>query len=114
MGRVAFLCATFLLAPTLALAFCSEPHGDVTLPDAPGSFHKPTTPYCLSGYKFSGKHACSDWEITSYQNEVESYLTKLRTYANEAVDAANEAITFAEDAKAYAKCKSQNVLAELN
>ncbi|WP_333631824.1 hypothetical protein [Agrobacterium cavarae] len=114
MRRVVLLCAMFFSAPTLALAFCSQPYGDVTLPDAPGSFHKPSAPYCLSGYKFSGKHTCSDWEISSYKSELEDYLDKLRTFANEAVNAANEAITFANDAKAYAKCESQDVLSEFN
>lgn len=114
MRRIAFLCAIFLSAPTLALAFCSQPYGDVTLPDAPGSFHKPSAPYCLSGYKFSRKHTCSDWEIRSYQSEIEDYLNKLQTYANDAVDAANKAISFANDAKSYAKCESEDVLADLN
>ncbi len=114
MQRVAFLCAIFLSAPTLALAFCSEPYARVTLPDAPGSIHRPSEPYCLSGYKFSKKHSCSDWEIRGYESEIEDYLNKLQAYANDAVDAANKAISFANDAKSYAKCESEDVLADLN
>ncbi len=86
---------------------------DVTLPDAPGSYHRPSAPFCLSGYKFSRTHTCSDWEISRYQSEIEEYVSKLRTFANEAVEAANEAIRFAEDAKAHAKCEAEDVIGEL-
>ncbi|NTD89529.1 YggN family protein [Agrobacterium tumefaciens] len=112
VGRlIAFLTLTAL--PSSALAFCSSPSGAVTLPDAPGSYHRPSAPFCLSGYKFSRTHTCSDWEISQYQNEIEEYISKLRTFANEAVEAANEAVSFAEDAKAYAKCEAEDVIGEL-
>lgn len=113
MQRLAFLFVVIIAAPNSALAYCSEPYASVTLPSSPGSYKKPSVPYCLSGYKYSRTHTCEDWEITSYQEDVEEYLEELQDYANEAVAAANRAITFANNAKEYAKCESDDVLDEL-
>ncbi len=97
----------------MALAFCSEPFTRVVLPDAPGSLDRPNTPFCLSGYKISGRHTCSDWEISSYKRDVEDYLEKLQEFANEAVAAANQTIRFANEAQDYAKCEADDVLDEV-
>lgn len=107
---IATLCAAM---PSLAHAYCSAPSAYITFPSAPGSYDRPSVPYCLNGYKFSGTHTCDEWELSRYQNEVEEYLEKLQKFANEAVDAANEAITFAKDAKSYGKCESEDVQSEI-
>jgi len=113
MRRIFIGAAMCALTPGLTYGYCSSPSDSISFPSAPGSYDRPSMPFCLRGFKFSHTHTCSEWEISRYQNDVEEYLDKLRQFANDAVDAANEAISFAEEAKSYAKCESDDVLDEI-
>ncbi|QHG72056.1 hypothetical protein DQW09_09710 [Ensifer adhaerens] len=99
----------FLATASGVFAYCSEPSTTISLPDAPGSFSKPDVPHCLSDFRYSGGHTCSDWEISSYQDEVDSYIRKLNNYVSEAADAAKEAADFASEAEQYARCEAEEV-----
>lgn len=88
------LCLIFL--PLEAFAWCSEP----SAPSAPSSFDEPDVPYCLTDYKYSGKHTCDSWEVDSYINDYDDYIRKLNTYVS-------EAFSFADDAQSFAKCKAE-------
>jgi hypothetical protein len=82
-------------------------------PDAPSTFSKPSAPYCLSGYRYSGKHTCDNWEIQSYIDEINEYIRKLNEYAEEARDFAQNAINFADEANEYAGCEANEAKEEL-
>jgi hypothetical protein len=64
-------------------AFCSKPSMYNLAPSAP-SISRPSPPYCLSGYKYSGTHTCDEWETQSYINEINNYISELSDYAQEA------------------------------
>lgn len=95
-----------------AEAYCSEPSMYETTPSAPSSYSKPSAPYCLSGYSYTRKHTCNQWEIDSYIDEVNDYIRKLNDYADEARSFANSAIAFANEAADYAKCEADDVKSE--
>jgi hypothetical protein len=78
------------------------------MPDAPGSYEKPDPPYCLSGYKYSGKHTCDSYEIDRYVDEINDYVRKLNDYVSEAGDYARAARNFAEEASTYARCEAED------
>lgn len=87
-----------------AFAFCIEP----SVPDmASLSMMKPSVLICLSNYKFSGGHECSQWELDSYINDVNAYIQRLNQYVR-------DSINFANEAQAYAKCLSDEVKNELS
>lgn len=109
---VSLIILSYLLAPNIANAYCSEPSMYGGAPSAPGSFSKPSPPYCLSGYGYTRSHTCSDWEIDSYIDGVNDYIRKLNNFANEARDFANSAINFANDAADYANCEAKDVKSE--
>jgi hypothetical protein len=92
-----------------ASAFCYQPSFSESPPDAPWSSSKPSVPYCLSSYSYTGKHTCDDWEVDSYFEEVNRYLRQLRDYADEAEQFANEAISYANEAIEYANCEGKDV-----
>lgn len=96
-------------APGPALAFCSEPSFYESAPDAPGSYEKPRVPYCLSGYSYSGRHTCDEWEIDAYFDDVNDYIDELNDYLREANRFAEEAARFAADAYEYARCEAEDV-----
>ena len=110
MMKRLFLSLSFLWGTAVtADAFCSEPYDPPTVPDAPGSYVRPSVPYCLSGYKWSGKHECDSWELDRYKREVEEYIDKLNSYVNDANDLAIEAQRFAQEAYNYARCEAEEV-----
>ena len=82
-------------------------------PDAPASYTKPDAPYCMSGYSYSRKHTCDEWEIRSYLAEIDDYVSKLKEYATEAAGFADKAATFANDAVGYANCEKDDVMSEI-
>ena len=87
-------------------AFCSEPSSPFdSLPSPPSSLSKPTEPFCLSGYRFSGKHTCSNWELESYFSDVENYISDLKAFAAAANSYASEVIDYANEAVNYANCE---------
>lgn len=72
---------------------------------------EPSAPYCLSGYKFSGRHSCSKYELERYTDEVKRYMQTMKEYAEEARRLANK---YATEAAEYAVCQSNRVVNEYN
>ena len=107
MKKILVAASTIFLASmsSQALSYCSEPSMYASAPDAPSSYSKPSKPYCMSSYQFTGKHDCSEWELSQYLSEVEDYIEKLRGYAEAAQNFAEEAISFSSDAIDYANCE---------
>ncbi|RVH29549.1 hypothetical protein CN211_24045 [Sinorhizobium meliloti] len=58
-------------------------------------------PTAMSDFRYSGEHTCSDWEISSCQDEIDSYIRKLNNFVSEAADAAKGAADFAREAEQY-------------
>ena len=106
------LSLSVVLPMSSAEAYCIEPSVYATAPLAPYSYSKPSAPYCLSGYSYTRKHTCNQWEIDSYIDEVNDYIRKLNDYADEARSFANSAIAFANEAADYAKCEADDVKSE--
>lgn len=90
------------IATNNALA-CSEPSFYASEPNVPGSFSKPSVPYCFHD------RSCDEWQVRTYVSDVEDYIRKLKQYADDAIDFSNEARSFAEDAISYAKCEADEV-----
>lgn len=89
-----------------ANAFCLAPSAPFdSLPLPPSSLSKPSEPFCLSGYRFAGKHTCSNWELESYFSDVEQYISDLKTFAAEANAYAAEVIDYANESVNYANCE---------
>lgn len=116
MHRYFFLGIAILLAkfPGFAYSFCNEPSMFSFAPDSPGTYGRPSPPHCLSGYQYSGKHTCSEWEINSYVNEVNDYIGDLQQYAEEAETFAEDAAQFASEARLYARCEADQAKETLN
>ncbi|MDR7029824.1 hypothetical protein [Rhizobium rosettiformans] len=112
MIRFALLFVIFASASSNAWAYCYEPSESFSPPEGPSSYSKPSVPYCLSSYRFSGEHTCEQWEIDSYQRDVEEYVDKLQVYMNEAAEVARQAATFAEEVETYARCEAEEVLSQ--
>ena len=110
--KISTLIFGFIFTPAV-FAYCSEPSIFDRPPTAPSSFQKPSVPYCLSGYKYSGKHTCNKWEVDSYINSINEYIRKLRDYAEESKSYANKARIFANNAIDYANCEAEAASAEL-
>lgn len=96
-----FLC----VGSPLAHAYCSEPSVFLQTPSAP-TYEKPSTPYCLSGYKYSQTHSCSEWEIERFIDDINDYVQSLNSFAEEANGLARAAIDFANQAQEYATCEA--------
>ncbi len=109
MIRVFLLMVLLSGTSAVANAFCSEPYDRLSVPDAPSGFERPDVPYCLSGYKWSGKHECDSWEIESYKKEVQEYIEELSSYVNEANELVQRAQQFAQEAYDYAVCEADEV-----
>lgn len=71
-------------------AYCFEPSTPYG-----GAPRRPNKPICAS------MRNCSQWEISSYQNEMEDYVRKLKRYVE-------EANMYAQEALEYAKCQLRN------
>ena len=84
-------------------AFCSEPTmGSVSVFGVSSFSSPPSPPFCLSGYRYSGKHSCDEWELSSYRSEVEAYVEGYERYQAEA---RNVAQRFLDDANEYSRCR---------
>ena len=120
----------WIVWPSAISAFCSEPsfYGSEpsfpeTAPSAPSSYQKPTIPYCLSSYSYSGTHTCEEYELDAYFAEVNEYIDHLNeyvaesvefsdaatAYAKEAIEFANSATEFADEVYSYSECEAENV-----
>lgn len=94
------------LVSSVANAFCSSPTAPFdSLPSPPSAFSQPREPFCMSDYKFTGRHTCSSWELDSYFNDVEQYAEELGHFADDARAYANEVIDYANAAVDYANCE---------
>ncbi|WP_020166705.1 MULTISPECIES: hypothetical protein [Methylotenera] len=91
---ILFAATFFCLSVSAAYAACSVP----TAPDAPSE--KPSLPICMSSYKSTGKHDCSNTEAENYIDQINKYMKKLSAYAA-------DAITYANDVQEYAKCSAE-------
>ena len=109
MKRFAAALGIMLAGAGNAHAFCSEPYGRFSAPSAPGRFDRPDVPYCLSSYKWSGKHECDSWEIDSYKREVEEHIEKLNSFVSEANALSQQASRFAREAYDYARCEADEI-----
>jgi hypothetical protein len=84
-------------------AFCSEPTVAAVNVFGVSSFSSPPSPpFCLSGYRYSGKHSCSEWELSSYRSAVEDYVEGYKRYQAEALNVAKR---FLDDANEYSRCR---------
>ena len=131
---ITFASCAFLISGTPSFPYCSEPSFYALepsfflamSPSAPSFYAKPSVPYCLSEYNYSGVHTCEDYEISSYFDEVNDYIEDLNTYvqearqfADEATDYANRAINFAGEVQQfsnevydYSNCEAEDVKAQ--
>lgn len=96
-----------------AFAWCSEPNIYSTPPNPPSSFSKPSPPYCLTSYKYTGENSCSQYEIDSYIDDVNNYIVDLTSFAEEAQNFARDANDFANKAVEYANCEAEDVKKEI-
>jgi hypothetical protein len=112
MIRIALFAVFHLsLSAVTAWAYCSEPSASLSLPDAP-SYSKPSVPYCLSSFKFSGEHTCDEWEISAYQRAVNQYVQELQEYSDEAAAVAREAVDYAQEAAEFAQCEASEAVGQ--
>lgn len=112
MIRITLLAAIFVSASSQTWAYCYEPSVHFSPPDGPASYSRPSVPYCLNSYRFSGEHTCDQWEIDSYQRAVDEYVDQLQEYMNEAAEVAKKAVSFAEEVEEYARCEAEEVLSQ--
>jgi hypothetical protein len=103
-----------VLAPASASAYCSKPTQSIDFPDGPSSLGRPSVPYCLSKYKYSGKHTCEDEELSSYQRDKEEYMAKLNDYVRATHAAAEEAASYAAKVSKYAQCEADEISSQHN
>lgn len=108
MRTFAVLALLSILAPT-AFGYCYQPSEPDDPPDLPGTYSKPSVPYCLSSYSYSGKHDCSNWELDSYFGDVEDYQRKLRSFVQDLEDYQAEVEDYIDAAAAYAVCEFEDV-----
>lgn len=106
---VAIVVLAFVPAP--ALAYCITPSVPYSMraPEAPGSYSRPSVPYCLNGYSYTREHTCDQWELDSYFSDVEDYVNELQTYLDEINAYARKVNLLARDAEAYAVCEAEEV-----
>lgn len=107
--RVLLATTLISLAPGKLFAFCSEPSFWGDAPSLSWSTSRPTVPFCLQEYAYSGSHSCDSWEVDAYINDVNNYIRELNDYVSEARNFANDAIDFANQAADYAECEAQEV-----
>lgn len=82
-------------------AYCMEPSVS-NFPSVP--YNKPSLPYCLLDYEFTGKHSCSKLDIDIYIQEINSYIQDLQFYTKEVKE---YAIKLVENANDYAICEAE-------
>ena len=91
------LCLTIavIFGSKVAYAFCSPP----SAPQPPSTFgkpDKPSTPFCIN--EIMRTHTCSEWEISSYRNDMDNYRSELEDYVQKLKYYAREAQSFSNDA----------------
>jgi hypothetical protein len=97
------ICAAIALFSTKLFAYCMEPNAS-NLPSVP--YNKPSPPYCLIDYKFTGKHSCSKFDLDIYIQKINSYIESLQLYTQEVKDYAIKLVTKADD---YAICEAKEI-----
>lgn len=94
IAMAAALLGAFVLGNVANMSSASAAYGYCFQPSAPTAFlSKPTKPFCAAS------RSCSEWEVSSYRNEVDSYLRNLRNYADD-VD------RYYSEAAEYVRCMS--------
>ncbi|MFC3683416.1 hypothetical protein [Hydrogenophaga luteola] len=101
------LASVLVLTSGVAQSFCMEPRP----PRVSVFVVEPSVPHCLSGYRFSGRHSCSRFDLDGYRNDVESYLRQMKEYAEESRAAA---LKYANEAQEYAMCQANKAVEEYN
>ena len=114
LGVSCLICTPLVfLFPVNVFAYCYEPSMYEAPPEPPRSFNKPSVPYCLDGYSYSGKHTCDQWEVDAYIDDVNDYIRQLNNYVEEANSFANSAARFASEAADYARCEADDAKSEI-
>ncbi len=91
-------------APSVAMAYCSEPSAPSFYGTAPT---EPNKPYCINEY--SNTHTCSDWEIRSYNSDIDRYNDDLRRYRVDVDSYVRQLQDYVDGAVDYAKCEIGNL-----
>lgn len=105
-----FLLAIALVAVSSeASAYCSEPTFWGQMPTPPGSYERPRVPYCLTTYRFSNTHTCSQWELDSYFDDVDDHAEDMQAYYDEVLAFARRVSRHVDEAFAYAECEVNEV-----
>lgn len=109
MRWASMMVLAFLPAP--AFGYCYEPSvpSRLSAPDAPGSYSRPSVPYCLSTYSYSNEHTCDQWELDAYFSDVEVYVNSLQTYLVDFNEYARKVSRLEQEAEAYALCEAEEV-----
>lgn len=101
------LASALVLTSGVAHSFCMEP----TPPRVSVFAVEPSAPFCLSGFKYSGKHSCTRYDLDRYKREVEDFIRQMTEYGTEAQAAARKYATEAQD---YAVCRANSAVEEYN
>ncbi|MDO9029763.1 MAG: hypothetical protein Q7V09_04970 [Hydrogenophaga sp.] len=101
------LASALVLTSGVAHSFCMEP----TAPRVSVFAVEPSAPFCLSGFKYSGKHSCSRYDLDRYKSEVEDFIRQMTEYGTQAQAAARKYATEAQD---YAVCRANSAVEEYN
>lgn len=113
MSRACFSAVIIALSSGSAFAFCSQPSPGILFDFPEPYISEPTVPFCLSGYKYTGEHTCTEWEVDSYFSELEQYQSDLDSYISDVNDFMRKARRHAEEAEEYADCSMKEALAEI-
>lgn len=90
-----------------AIASCFEPNFFNSIPSA--YLRRPSVPYCLSNYSYSGQHSCDQWEIDSYLSDIDNYIDDLNAFIDEANRFASDARQYASEVYEFAECEAREV-----
>ena len=92
-----------------AYAYCIQPSSH-TLDTFPQIYATPPDqPFCMSTYRYTGKHNCDSWEIDNYFDEVKDYQTELELYLLEVERFMRDAAEMAQDAEEFAFCSLEEI-----
>ena len=107
-----FVCLIGMALSGRSLAFCSEPTmGSVSVFGVSSFSSPPPPPYCLSNYRYSGRHSCDAWELSSYRSSVEDYVESYKRYQREALNVTQR---FLDAANEYSRCRIDEAIDQYN
>lgn len=113
MKRLCAAIGLVLLSAQHAQPYCAKPSASLffDFPEPPTV--RPTAPYCLLDFKYSGTHSCDEWEIDAYLNELETYRLRLVRYLNDVQEFVNTTDEMADQARRFADCSMKEALSEV-